>query len=342
VSQVPIINETALREAIPIDQGNPENEALSSYLSLPATVPDRVKELAREITKNATNPYDQAKSLEQYLSTNFKYNSKPDVSKGKSKDFVDSFLFEIKEGYCDYFSTAMAVMARSIGLPSRWVKGYTSGEAFIEGYDFRTGMPPDFLEDLDGPASYTVRNSDAHSWVEIYFDGFGWIAFEPTSGFSMPVALPNEEVELPDSTDTNKAFAAAEDEKFSVWPMVTLMLSILCGIAVIAACIYYFRKPIVNRLPKWVYKKANGPNQRIVIEFENYLKFAKRKGYHRREHETMRETVIRWSRDYKWLSEDLQVILSVFEKAKYSARRITDDELQLGLLKIAKLREEMK
>jgi transglutaminase-like putative cysteine protease len=134
------------------------------YLQLPDTLPARVKGLTAEITSSCVNDYDKAKTIEQYLSGNFYYtlNPKP-VPAGR--DFTDYFLFDSNEGYCTYYATAMAVMARSIGLPARYVEGY---------------MLP------SSPASensYEVTNEQAHAWVEIYFEGFGWLTFEPTSPF---------------------------------------------------------------------------------------------------------------------------------------------------------------
>ena len=86
---------------------------------------------------------------------------------------VDYFLFDLKEGYCDYYATSMAILARAAGLPSRLVVGYASGD-----YD---------------PANnrYVVTEADAHSWVEIYFTGRGWVEFEPTASLPL-IPLPED------------------------------------------------------------------------------------------------------------------------------------------------------
>lgn len=94
---------------------------------------------------------------------------------GKNDDYVDQFLFDTKKGYCDNFSTSMVVMLRSLGIPARWVKGYTSGQ-FVG-------------ESADGKKMYTITNNNAHSWVEVYFSGIGWVPFEPTQGFSNPYSF---------------------------------------------------------------------------------------------------------------------------------------------------------
>ncbi|HEX7058089.1 MAG TPA: transglutaminase domain-containing protein [Bacilli bacterium] len=137
-------------------------------LQLPEELPARVRELAQRLTAGLTNPYDQALAIQQFLRNNYRYDLAGNGFPAKSEDFVDRFLFEQKQGYCDHFSTAMTVLLRAAGIPARWAKGYAPGEI--------TGYGGDAL-------IVTVRNSDAHSWVEAYFAGIGWVPFEPTPGF---------------------------------------------------------------------------------------------------------------------------------------------------------------
>jgi len=132
------------------------------YLQLPPTLPQRVKELALELTREYDNIYDKAIAIEEYL-RQIPYNEDIEAPPADG-DGVDYFLFDSQEGYCDYYASAMAVMARAVGIPARTAVGYAGGE-----YD----------EELDG---YIVRRSNAHTWVEIYFPDFGWIEFEPTAG----------------------------------------------------------------------------------------------------------------------------------------------------------------
>lgn len=132
------------------------------YRSLPPTVPARVHQLANEITEGLENPYDKAKAIETYLRLNYPYDLEIDAPP-EDKDVADYFLFDLKRGYCDYYATAMVVLARSSGLPARFVSGYASG-------------------DYDAPnAQYVVRELHAHSWAEVYFNDIGWVEFEPTA-----------------------------------------------------------------------------------------------------------------------------------------------------------------
>ena len=132
------------------------------YLQLPPDLPPEIGELARGLTGAAETPYDKALLLEGYLRS-FPYTL--DVpAPPAGRDVAAFFLFDLQEGYCDYAATSMAVMARTIGLPSRLVMGYASGL-----YDLELGQ-------------FQVTEADAHSWVEIYFPEIGWVEFEPTGG----------------------------------------------------------------------------------------------------------------------------------------------------------------
>src|SRR6185503_4403191 len=130
------------------------------YASAPRKLDPRISQLAHEITRNAPNPYDKARAIETYLKTNFRYTLE---LKGDDDDPLSDFLFETREGHCEYFATAMAIMLRTLEIPARIVNGFQMGE-----YNELNNM-------------YTVRESDAHSWVEAYFPrSDSWIEFDPT------------------------------------------------------------------------------------------------------------------------------------------------------------------
>lgn len=130
------------------------------YLSL-ENVSSRVQQLALSIAEDKTNGYDKAVALASFLRYGWDY-SLDTQAPPLNEDFVENFLFEQRTGYCVHFSTAFVVMARSVGLPARWVKGYSYGT----------------LDD----GKYLVRNGHAHAWAEVWFDGYGWVPFEPTPG----------------------------------------------------------------------------------------------------------------------------------------------------------------
>ena len=155
-SQVPLATVETLRQA---GMDYPE-QIRQYYLQLPDDLPARVRNLALEITQDQTNPYDQATAIETYL-RQFPYTL--DVpAPPAGRDVADFFLFDLKQGYCDYYATTMVVLARAAGIPARLVMGYSRGI-----YD-------------ETSHAFVVRASNAHAWVEVYFPGTGWIEFEPT------------------------------------------------------------------------------------------------------------------------------------------------------------------
>lgn len=139
---------------------------LGNYLRLPA-LDIRISKLAEEITASAPDNYDKAVAMERYLRTHFGYTL--DLSRSVPRDPLAYFLFERKKGHCEYFASSMAVMLRSLHIPSRIVTGFRGGE----------------FNDLTG--QYVVRASNAHSWVEAYFPGQGWVSFDPTPGGDLEI-----------------------------------------------------------------------------------------------------------------------------------------------------------
>ncbi|GGI43614.1 hypothetical protein GCM10008018_03000 [Paenibacillus marchantiophytorum] len=343
-TQEPILEEALLRE-VKADYTNKPDWA--EYLQVPTELPERVKQLALDITKSATNPYDQAKLIEKYLSEHYPYTNTPDETKGKSKDFVDRFLFEVKQGYCDYYSTAMAVLTRSIGLPTRWVKGYSSGVSPVPDQirDFGILGQLGAAINANAEGTYTIRNSDAHSWVEVYFEGFGWISFEPTSGFKLPNLFP--EVTPPPVPLTTETDPLPEVESTEAAPSFTWLWLTLGGIAaafVVAAGLYFAMRSEVWSAWRTRRKELQviNFNQKIIVEFEKLLRLSRRRGYLRLEHETMREAATRWANQSKWMKKELETVIELFERAKYSQLSSTETDYQTVNQSISRLKEQMK
>jgi len=133
----------------------------SPYLQLPALDP-RIPQLAAQITGSASNSYDKAVAIETYLRTRYGYTLQ--LPNTPVNDPLANFLFERKQGHCEYFASSMAVMLRTLRIPARVVNGFRSDEF------------------NDVTSNYVVRARNAHSWVEAYFPGYGWITFDPTPG----------------------------------------------------------------------------------------------------------------------------------------------------------------
>lgn len=132
-----------------------------NYLALPASVPYRVYELAFSLTEDKTSDYEKMLALEEYL-RGFSYTTSPDALP-KNRDLIDHFLFDTKEGYCTYFATALSVLGRCVGIPTRYVQGYCTKSA--SGFE------------------WLLRSNNGHAWTEAYIDGLGWIPLDATPGY---------------------------------------------------------------------------------------------------------------------------------------------------------------
>ncbi len=192
---------------------------LARYTDLPDPIPARVGDLAQEIAGPAAgslSPYDQAKALEAFL-RQYPYSLNVGLPP-PAVDMVDYFLFDLQSGFCDYYASAMVVMARSLGLPARLAIGF---------------LP----QSPDESGRQILRQVDSHSWAEIYFAGYGWVEFEPTA------PIPGQEVAMatmspPDYVMASFATAAAPidipqraPDRRMPWPLATGIALAITGLA---------------------------------------------------------------------------------------------------------------
>jgi len=339
ISAALIIDQQGLKEseaAFGLQSSLDDKEAQNAYLSVPDVVPARVYELAQTVTEAGSNDYERALLLEQHLRMNYSYTNKPDLSllSGDSDDFVDQFLFELMQGYCDYFSTAMVIMARTLDMPARWVIGYTAGSNELEAmYDSNPYMMEQMQADTSG--TYTIRNADAHSWVEIYFDGYGWVAFEPTPGFSIPQqfgsdspeSLLSELLPAPAPTDeqiqpVDEGWNLTNSQRNAIWWSCALILIVIAAVTIIR-----YRKLVLLRLRNVRYISYSH-NQMIVLEINRLLRKGKRIGLPVRETSTMRETIEQWKAHYPNLQQELDQLLYYFEAAHYSKDVMNENNVE--------------
>ena len=159
VSQVPRIPAAALASA-PLP---PVTRHLESYLELPADLPQRDRDLAAKIVAGSTGEEDAVERVQAWLRANTRYDlTVPREPPGV--DAVDHFLFDTRRGFCEHIASAMAILLRADGIPTRIVTGYGPGDRNpLTGY-------------------WEVRQSDAHAWVEVYYPNAGWLPYDPTFG----------------------------------------------------------------------------------------------------------------------------------------------------------------
>ncbi|MGM1046634.1 MAG: transglutaminase TgpA family protein [Bacillota bacterium] len=341
-SEIPVIPVEEL-SAQTYDQlfNGPIDEA---YLQKPSDFPERVEMLAEEVTAAGDTPYEKVMLLQQYLQNNFTYTNTPDLTRRESTDFVDAFLFEVKEGYCDYFSTSMVMMTRSLGIPARWVKGYAPGNIPSQEFMSQNG------QNNSASGSYTVTNADAHSWVEVYFGDYGWIPIETTPGFNMPILAGGESLE---PIVSEKEKEKAEEEEEPVLPSeetggsssLYMILGIISG-AVILAWIGYILWRMRFNLRFFSARLRAGkpltPADKVIAETERWLRYAHRRGLKRDTHETLRESVSRWESLYPPLSRSLTPLLRKFEAARYSPIHIMEEEWRAVQSEADQLKKSIK
>ena len=138
------------------------DDLFEQYTQLPDDTPDRVEEFTADLVEDDETPYDAAVTVQNWLRSEKGYSLQADE---QSDSIADTFIFEMEEGYCEYFATAMTTMLRSQDIPARYAVGYTTGQPV-------------------GDSTYEVRGMNAHAWVEVYFPDVGWVQFEPTPGDS--------------------------------------------------------------------------------------------------------------------------------------------------------------
>ena len=164
-------------EDIALNENDTRFEAMvERYTVLPESLPVSVRELAAEITADDETPYAKVMSIVKWLGDNCEYSLQPDIVP-EGEDFTEYFL-ETRIGYCTYFATALAVMARSEGIPARYITGFA-------------------LEKVEYTQSFIATGETAHAWVEIYFNGIGWVEIDPLNWNAEEPLNSSEPVELP-------------------------------------------------------------------------------------------------------------------------------------------------
>ncbi|HYK72932.1 MAG TPA: transglutaminaseTgpA domain-containing protein [Pseudoneobacillus sp.] len=275
---------------------------INRYTQVPENLPQDIQSLAIEITKGKETWFDKARAIEKYFDRNeFSYDQKNVAVPKGSEDYVAQFLFDTKRGYCDNFSTSMAVMLRTLGIPTRWVKGYTDG-------DYKQ------LTD-NGRKVYEVTNNNAHSWVEVYFPGSGWLAFEPTPGFSNNVSLNYDtykddpkkaETPLPEKKPEpktpdrlkgdDKPKSTSEFSFKRLWTDTNLFIKrvwkgFLLGVIILAVVVFAIYQKRLKWMPHYLvwtfrYRKKD---ENFRIAYLALLKQLERYGLKRKQDQTLRD-----------------------------------------------------
>ncbi len=299
----------------------------AAYLQLPENLPQRVKDLSASLVASSDNNYDKARAIEQYLASNFPYNL--DVrSTPRNRDFIDYFLFDQKEGYCSYFASAMAILARCAGLPSRYVEGYM--------------LPPEPIKDKNN--TFVVTNMQAHAWVEIYFEGYGWLPFEPTSPFrsnfyanDIPEPILSTEynssyddyMEMMERYSNHNTDMSGYDE-FTVQKGPSAIVVILLSFAVVVLLFGLVLLFNITKSRFRLYKLSSLPAKDCILQFYDYYeRVLSLQGLGLQPSETPFQYCARIDSQMFFSQVRFKVITDIFVRSRYSLEEASEKEKQL-------------
>lgn len=218
------------------------------YLQLPSDLSPDFAALAKRITVGMDNPYDKVDAVTNYLRRTITYS----VSIPPPPEHTDAlywFLFDVKKGFCNYYASAEIVMLRTLGIPARLAVGFAQGQGSVSS-DPGSNQTPENI--------YTVRYKDSHAWPEVYFNGVGWVEFEPTVSQprrTLPAGAndPTEPLNFRDPSTTGSARAGrgvdagtnnpvtAAVNTFSKNPVASISITVLL-LAAIVVLVFFFRK----------------------------------------------------------------------------------------------------
>jgi len=297
------------------------------YTVLPDTLPDRVKELALQITAGYDNNYDKLKAIESFLST-YLYTLQPGkIPEGE--DFVDYFLFDNKKGYCTYYATSMAILARCINIPTRYVEGYV--------VTFK-GEEPSHM--------YPVKNSQSHAWAEAYIKGVGWIPFEATApyyntryttwkkkaapkegesaDYSDLYAQQNMQQQLDNLVpDLNTITQEENKNKFNLFTAVIIfMVTILIILWILVA--YY---SILKLKYRKAFEKADY-SKKMYMTFLRILRLLQLEGFDLDQQETIRMLAQRVKDNFRYRKITFFDIANIFMHYRYAQIAVTKEEFE--------------
>jgi transglutaminase-like putative cysteine protease len=297
--------------------------ARARYLQLPR-LPARIGQLARQVTDGSRDPYEAARRLQTYLSREFRYTLA--LTRTTDLDPVDEFLFERRSGNCEYFAAALAVMLRDLGTPARVVGGFQRGEWNPYGRYFM------------------VRMSDAHSWVEAYFDDRGWLTLDPSPrGDPDPMAVRGpfglyldalrmrwyryvinwslrDQIEVALTLRSHARAWRPRGPAWSEWGGGVLLLVAALGLTgVVGGALLRAR-----RVPRSAARRRRPP---VPPFYRRALRILARRGFSPRAAETAREFSCRVAEAAPALAPALGQVTAAYERVRFGAAVLGLDEL---------------
>lgn len=311
------------------------------YLQLPPGYSQRIGDLARQVTANAASPYEKALALEAHLRSSYAYSFET-IFTSQNVTPLEEFLFETRRGHCEFFASAMAVMLREIGIPSRVVNGYLA-----QGFNPVTGL-------------YEVRAFDRHAWVEAHLDGIGWMSFEPTAAYPLPKLQKQTGVTLDDLKNYAEKLAqqaAARGEKGAVLSLSDLLraladawhqllflvqawfdalqawiaahpwlIATLFGGVALTGFAAYRQRALLWWLWARIVMRGAPAAEVPLTAFRQLERVARARKLGRIASETAEEYLARLEAAYAELHKELRILRRAFVAARYGGKRLSVDD----------------
>lgn len=252
------------------DGGNDDFQAI--FTEVPEDI-EPIRELTQSIVPSGASRMEAANVVRDYLKENYTYDEEPDLPEGGEQ--IQAFLFDTQAGFCQQFATSMALMLRSIGIPTR----------FVVGYSINNQLPEDLPEALIyGPEAgldedIHVYDRNAHTWVQVFYPGYGWIDYEPTPGIAVTEFVDPTKLDLETEYDVEPTTVNAS--------AVSLNLLLYIIAAVIVLLISMVLMVLVRRR---LYKS---PQQQMKSLHQSTIMYLEAYGIERRPAETLREYSLR-------------------------------------------------
>ncbi len=325
----------------PVGPGEYPPEIREPYLQLPE-IPARVARLAAELTTSAPTPYQAARRVERYLEDNIRYSL--DLRGDSNQDPIEEFLFVRKAGNCEYFAASMTILLRAAGIPARVVNGFQRGE-WNEVGQF-----------------YTVRQRDAHSWVEAYLPEAGWVTFDPSprTAFEAQAFAPSGwllkyfdalrmrwnryviDYSLADqaalavglryqSFALRRSVSQAWDHWTfrvsrllrAIWRDYGSLATVLLALAVAAIVLLRRRGSLPDFAAAWPFGTRR--QQQTVAFYERALRLLARQGHPRPPSTTAREFALRFA-DRPQLREPVAELTALYERVRFGEAPLAPDD----------------
>ncbi|MBN1458511.1 MAG: transglutaminase domain-containing protein [Armatimonadetes bacterium] len=311
-------NSFELRSAEAEEYLTPLSELDQSYLGIPLSS-RRVADLARRVAGSATTPMEKLAALSQHLRQNYTYTlAAPSAPPGE--DATEHFLFQSRRGYCDLFASALAIMGRAVGVPTRFVTGFVGPQ-----YDPETKR-------------YVFREEDAHAWVEAYVPPHGWIAVDATPGGGPSPVPPFQRTVL-------AVRFALQDHPVLIGVLVaTLLVTMLVSTLLMRRA---------RHLRGRRFGDKHEPRAIVVRTYDQLTRILSGRGRPRRPTQTALEYLRALESDADWVSRrpaplpaaslvPIRSLTEIFLRARYSAAAVGEEDAKLALEQLRETRSTLR